>query len=179
MRDRDFTKPFLAHARRLLSRVYLPRIVRCLRALGPEEIWWRPNPASNSVGNLVLHLEGNVRQWIISGLGGAKDTRHRDREFRERGPIPRRELVARLEATVRLASRVLAGLSANDMARTHAIQDFRVSGLEAVFHVAEHFSHHAGQIILITKMHQGRGLGFTHLPGDATRGSRVKTLPAL
>jgi len=179
LRNEDFAKPFLAHARRLLSRVYLPRIVRCLHALTPGEIWWRPNPASNSVGNLVLHLEGNARQWIVSGLGGAPDTRQRDREFQEHGSIPRRELVARLKATVGLACRVLAGMSVKDLARPHAIQGFRVTGLEAVFHVAEHFSHHAGQIILMTKMLQGRNLAFTHLPGKATPVSKGKPLPAL
>jgi uncharacterized damage-inducible protein DinB len=179
VRNEDLAKPFLTQAQRLLSRVYLPRIVRCLQALTTGEIWWRPNPASNSVGNLVLHLEGNVRQWIVSGLGGASDTRQRDGEFREHGSIPRRELVARLKTTVGLACRVLAGLSAEDLARTHAIQGFRVTGLEAAFHVAEHFSHHAGQIILVTKMLQGRNLGFTHLPGEATPKTRVKSFPAL
>src|SRR5437867_7915143 len=70
---------------------YLPRIVDCLELLSEEEIWWRPNEASNSAGNLVLHLCGNVRQWIISGLGGEPDTRERDKEFAERGPISRSE----------------------------------------------------------------------------------------
>src|SRR3984893_12120525 len=75
---------------------YLPRIVGCLEQLSDEEIWWRPNAASNSVGNLVLHVCGNMRQWIISGLGGAADLRERDKEFAERGPIGREALLEEL-----------------------------------------------------------------------------------
>jgi uncharacterized damage-inducible protein DinB len=171
------TDPLIAQATHVLGQVYLPRIANCLQQLSPEQIWWRPNAASNSVGNLVLHLTGNVRQWIISGLGGAPDVRQRDREFSERGPLPRRLLVSRLRKTVEEACRVLGRLSPGDLARVHAIQKFRVTGNEAVFHVAEHFSHHAGQIILLTKMLTGDDLMFTRLPGE--RKSRAQSLPAL
>jgi uncharacterized damage-inducible protein DinB len=177
--NNDLAKSFLTQAQRLLRRFYLPRIGRCLRELSKEEIWWRPNSASNSVGNLVRHLEGNVRQWIISGLGGAPDTRQRDLEFRERGPIPSPELLAGLRTTVGQACRVLARLSPEDLARRHSIQGFRVTGLEAVFHVAEHFSHHAGQIILVTKFLRGKDLRFTHLPVVGKSKGRAKTTPRL
>ena len=177
MAKMDFTKPLLGQTERVLRQVYLPRIVRCLEELSREQIWWRANPASNSVGNLVLHLTGNVRQWIISGLGGEPDNRQRDQEFTERGPLPRRVLVAGLRQTVEEACQVLRKLSATDLARRHTIQGFRVSGLEVTYHVAEHFSHHAGQIILITKMLAGRDLKFTHLPGQKKKTAKV--LPAL
>jgi uncharacterized damage-inducible protein DinB len=173
----DFTKPLLAQAERVLRQVYLPRIVRCLEELSPEQIWWRPNAAANSVGNLVLHLAGNVRQWIISGLGGVPDVRQRDMEFAERGPLPRRVLVHRLRQTVQEACRVLRRLSAQDLARVHSIQRYHVTGLAATYHVAEHFSHHAGQIILMTKVLTGRDLGFTRLPGEKKQ--RAKALPAV
>jgi uncharacterized damage-inducible protein DinB len=114
---------------------------------------------------LVLHLAGNVRQWVISGLGGAPDTRQRDREFQESGPIARAALLTRLRKTVFQAYRVLGKLSSRELARVYTIQGFRVTGLQAVFHVTEHFSHHAGQIILVTKLLRGKNLGFTHLPG--------------
>ena len=87
---------FLSSAQRVLFTQSLPSIVKCLQQLSEEEIWWRPNPASNSAGNLVLHLCGNVRQWIIAGLGGVEDTRERDREFAEQGPISRTALIAQL-----------------------------------------------------------------------------------
>jgi len=125
----------------------------------------------------VLHLTGNVRQWIISGLGGAPDVRERDLEFSECGPLPRRVLVSRLRKTVKEACEVLGKLSPEDLARVHTIQRFRVTGLEAAFHVAEHFSHHAGQIILMTKMLTGSDLKFTHLAGE--KRNKARHLPAL
>jgi uncharacterized damage-inducible protein DinB len=170
------TRPFITQAEHVLREVYLPRIVSCLEQLSPEQIWWRPNEASNSVGNLALHLEGNVRQWIIAGLGGAPDVRHRDREFSARGPLPRRELVSRLRRTVTEACRVLGSLSDEDLARVHTTQKYQVTGWEAAFHVAEHFSHHAGQIILLTKLLTGNDLKFTQLPGERKRTARK--LPA-
>ena len=118
-----------AHAQHVMGDVYLPRILSCLEQLTPEQIWWRPNEASNSVGNLVLHLAGNVRQWIISGLGGATDQRQRDLEFSERGPLPRRVLASRLRRAVEEACRVLGKLSPEELARVHTIQKFRVTGL--------------------------------------------------
>ena len=173
----NLAKPFLAQAQRTLKTVYLPRIARCLHLLSREQIWWRPNLSSNSVGNLVLHLNGNVRQWIIAGLGGASDTRQRDREFQESGPIARRALLSRLSGTVDDACRVLARLSSQDLGRRHSIQGFQLTGLEAVCHVMEHFSHHAGQIIVLTKLLRGKDLGFTRLPGEK-RGSKMpRSLP--
>lgn len=169
--------PLITQAGHVLRQVYLPRITSCLAQLSPKQIWWRPNSASNSVGNLVLHLTGNVRQWIISGLGGAPDVRERDLEFSECGPLPRRVLVSRLRKTVKEACEVLGKLSPEDLARVHTIQRFRVTGLEAAFHVAEHFSHHAGQIILMTKMLTGSDLKFTHLAGE--KRNKARHLPAL
>jgi uncharacterized damage-inducible protein DinB len=169
----DLTDLFLAQAQNVLKQVHLPRIVLCLEELSPQQIWWRPNAASNSAGNLVLHLSGNVRQWIISGLGGAADIRQRDTEFAEKGPLPRRALVSRLRKTVNEACRVLGKLTVADLAQVYTIQGYHLTGLEAVFHVTEHFSHHAGQIILITKMLEGHDLKFTHLPGEKKKRSRV------
>jgi uncharacterized damage-inducible protein DinB len=165
-------KLFLASSQHLLAKQSLPRIVKCLQQLSEEEIWWRPNSASNSAGNLVLHLCGNVRQWIISGLGGADDRRQRDREFAERGPIPRQVLVTQLRRTVRHACRVLAQLSDDSLSRRYEIQGFHVTGLDASYHVTEHFGYHTGQIIYITKLKRSRDLGFTHLPVIKKKGGR-------
>jgi uncharacterized damage-inducible protein DinB len=155
---------FLSSSQERLAKQNLPLIVKSLQQLSEEEIWWRPNPASNSAGNLVLHLCGNVRQWIVSHLGGAELERKRDLEFSERGPIPRNKLVAQLRRTVRDASRVLARLSDDSLAQKHTIQGLHVNGLEAVYHVVEHFSYHTGQIIYITKLKRSRDLRFTRLP---------------
>jgi len=179
MRTTNLVRPLLAQAGHLLTQVYLPRLEACLRELSPEQIWWRLNPVSNSVGNLVLHLEGNVRQWIVSGLGGAPDLRMRDQEFSQLGPIPPRTLIARLRRALRDADRVLCKLNGPALARTYSIQGFRVTGLRAVFHVAEHFSHHTGQVILLTKMLAGKDLKFTHLPGEKKNRGKLLELPAL
>lgn len=177
MPKKPFVDPTIAQCEHVMKEVYLPRILRCLKKLSLKQIWWRPNEASNSVGNLVLHLEGNVRQWIISGLGGAPDKRQRDQEFSERRPLQRQALAKRLQKTVVKACHVLHKLSADDLVRVHTTQKYPVTGLEAAFHVAEHFSHHAGQIILLTKMLTGSNLKFTHLPGE--KKEKLAKLPAL
>ena len=94
-------RAFLAEARRHLGEDYLPKIERCLERLTDEQVWWRASERSNSVGNLLLHLEGNLRQWVVCGAGGRVDARERDREFAERRPLARGELLARLRASPR------------------------------------------------------------------------------
>ena len=86
----------------------LARIKHCLGQLSDEQVWWRPHPSLSSVGNFVLHRCGNLRQWIVAGLGGTADVRDRPAEFAERGPIPRDELLRRLEAVVDESRAVLA-----------------------------------------------------------------------
>ena len=156
---------------------YLPRIVRCLQSLSEKEIWWRPNDASNAAGNIVLHLCGNIRQWIISGLGGEPDVRERDKEFSERGPVSRRVLITRLKGTVGEACEIIDGLSVEALLRQYSIQGYEVTGLKAVHQVFEHFAYHTGQIIYLTKLRGGKDLRFTRLPGykpDEGRGARDK-----
>jgi uncharacterized damage-inducible protein DinB len=143
---------------------YLPRIVQCLQLLSEQDIWWRPNAASNAAGNIVLHLSGNVRQWIISGLGGARDVRERDKEFAEHGPIAREALIARLKNTIEEALQVIDAMSVAALSREFDIQGYRVTGLSAVAHVAEHFAYHTGQVIYVTKLKLGVDLHFTQLP---------------
>jgi uncharacterized damage-inducible protein DinB len=162
---------FLADSRKLLAKEFLPKIAKCLQRLNEDEIWWRPNAASNSAGNLVLHLCGNVRQWIISNLGESADMRDRDREFAERGPIPRKVLVEQLERTVREACQVLGRLPEATLSHRFTIQGLHVTGLEAVAHVVEHFAYHTGQIIYITKLKRGEDLKFTHLPAIKKKAS--------
>src|SRR5213080_1705501 len=101
---------FIAQSRYYLATDYLPKIEQSLALINEEQIWWRSNPQSNSIGNLLLHLSGNVRQWIVVGLGGATDTRDRDSEFAQRAEIPRAELLDRLQLTVNEAVATLARL---------------------------------------------------------------------
>ena len=169
----DIRKAFLAQARHSLEEHHWPRIEHCLRRLPERDIWWRPDETSNSVGNLALHLAGNVRQWIIAGLGGAPDERERDKEFGERGPLPRARLVTLLRGTVKEACQVIARLGPRALSRSHSIQGFKVSGFHAISHVTEHFAYHTGQIIFITKLRLGVDLKFTRLPGERRRGEKL------
>jgi uncharacterized damage-inducible protein DinB len=174
----SFERTFLAEAQHSLRKLHLPRILACLRLLSEDQIWWRPNASSNSVGNLALHLEGNVRQWLIAGLGGAPDRRQRDKEFSELGPLPRGVLMGKLRRAVNEACRVIARLPLTELSRRREIQKFRVTGFVALSHVTEHFAYHAGQILYVTKLLRARDLGFTRLPGEKKKAVGRK-LPAI
>ncbi|HEX8176963.1 MAG TPA: DinB family protein [Pyrinomonadaceae bacterium] len=143
---------FIAKARSLLMTDYLPKVERCVEKLNDDQIWWRRGEESNSIGNLILHLSGNVRQWIVSGIGGAADTRVRQSEFDERAKITRTELLARLSQTLQEADAALENLRPDVILERRIFQGTEESILDAVFHVVEHFSMHTGQIILLTKM---------------------------
>jgi len=157
-----------------LEEQFLPPLLDCLERLSEEEIWWRPNEASNSAGNLVLHLCGNMRQWIISGLGGAKDTRERDKEFSERGPMARGELGERFRRTVEESCAVLERLKPEDLTRRYRIQAFDVTGYEAAAQVTQHVAYHLGQIIYLTKLKRAQDLGFTRLPSASSKAGERK-----
>jgi uncharacterized damage-inducible protein DinB len=156
----DVARAFIDRASEFLSTDYLPKIERCLEQLTDEQIWYRPNEASNSIGNLVLHLCGNARQWIVAGLGNIPDRRDRDSEFSQREVIPRAELVECLRTTVREVEQVLVYLDSNVVLERRTIQGKDVEVLEAIFHVTEHFSMHAGQIFLLTKLLTASDLHF-------------------
>ncbi len=148
----DTGEAFIAYARTLLKSDFLPKIERCLEKLKDEDMWWRADSESNSIGNLLLHLSGNVRQWIVSGVGSAPDLRERQAEFDAREGIGRAGLLENLRLTLDEADAVLARLAPSELLERRRIQESEVSLLEAIFHVVEHFSMHTGQIILITKM---------------------------
>jgi uncharacterized damage-inducible protein DinB len=150
--ETDVSQAFIQKARDLLREEYLPKIERCIERLADEQVWWRPNPETNSIGNLLLHLSGNARQWIVSGLGGATDERQRQTEFDERKVIPREELLRILRTATADVDNVLAGFDPAMLLERYPIQGTEATALEAIFHVTEHFSMHTGQIILLTKM---------------------------
>ncbi|NDC40182.1 MAG: DUF1572 domain-containing protein [Chitinophagia bacterium] len=138
----------------------VPRITRCLLELSEMEIWERPNPASNCPGNLILHLCGNITQYIISGLGQREDTRNRDAEFTASYECNREELIARLQATTQEAVSVIRGLSAEELTLPRQIQGFNTTAVGAIMHVVEHYSYHTGQIAFWTKFLKSVDLGF-------------------
>jgi uncharacterized damage-inducible protein DinB len=151
--DRDAGTAMIALSRRYL-REYLTKIRLAVSVLDERVVWARPNEASNSIGNLMFHLAGNARQWIVSGVGGARDVRDRQSEFDQRTPVSITMLIDRLEQTISDVDRVLASLTAADLQTRRVIQANDVSVLEAIYHVVEHFSMHTGQIILLAKADQ-------------------------
>ncbi|MBE7544596.1 MAG: DUF1572 domain-containing protein [Bryobacteraceae bacterium] len=159
-------------------RQFVERIEVCLGKLTEEQIWARPNPASNSAGNLCLHLSGNVRQWILAGVAGQPDLRRRDEEFAAQGGVGREQLLVRLRGTVEEACAVIEGLPETRLLEVVKPQNYEVTVLAAVYHVVEHFAMHTGQILLLTKAATGEDLGFyRHLSGGGTGGGAGEPLP--
>lgn len=143
---------FVARARDYLVNEYPAKLRITLKALPPDKLWWRPHQDSNSVGNLLLHLNGNLRQWIVAGVGDEGFERHRAAEFAAREGQPVSELLAVLERTLADVDRILSALTAERLAERCAIQGRDLTVLDAVFHVTEHFAYHLGQIIFVSKM---------------------------
>lgn len=160
---------FLDRSRQFLTMNYVPKIEAALTGLSDDEFWWRPNPASNAVGHLLLHLAGNIRQWIVSGLGGVDDARRRDLEFEPGVCSPGPELVVDLRRAVTEADEVLAALDPATLERHETIQGLRVTRFGAIYHVVEHFAMHTGQILWIAKARTGRDLGFYRVEDGMAR----------
>lgn len=136
------------------------RIGACLDKLSNDQVWARQSDNENAIGNLVLHLCGNVRQWIGTGVGGKPDVRERDQEFTAKSGVDVAQLKQRLSAAVLEGSEIIRGLTPGRLADRTTVQSYNVTVLEAIYHVVEHFSGHAGQIIFATKFLTGEELGF-------------------
>lgn len=149
----------------------LERIEHCLDQLSDDQIWARKQPELNSLGNVLLHLIGNVRQWIIAGLGGGADTRNRPAEFAERGPIPKHQLQAQLRAVVEDARKILGRLTAQQLLQVRRIQGFEVTGLAAIFDSIPHFRGHTQEIVYMTRLTLGKAYRFAWSPKTPEQGA--------
>lgn len=158
--NEDVAGLFLEFSRKKLFGQYWPRMKACVESLTTEQIWWRPNEASNSIGNLLLHLNGNVRQWLVASFNRQEDKRNRPAEFAAKEGATAAELVDRLGATLDEAAKALDRLTVAELLAIYEIQGYQVRGLEAIYQVVEHFSLHHGQVIYITKLLSGKDLGF-------------------
>ena len=156
----DVTTLFLESSRHALMEQFWPRLRKSVEPLTDAQVWWRPNEACNSIGNLLLHLNGNVRQWIVASFNKQEDNRNRPVEFAERELIPASVLLERLGATLQQASEAIARLTHDDLTAQYEIQGYKCTGLYAVYHVVEHFGMHYGQILYIVKTLSGADLGF-------------------
>ena len=151
----EVAKEFIAQSRAFLSEDYLPKIERCLEGLSDEDVWWRSDEGSNSIGNLLLHLEGSTRMWISDVAGGASHARNRQQEFDEGKQIPRSELLERIRQMLGEADDVLANLDPEVLLEQRQSRFEEVTVMWAIYHAVEHFSMHTGQIIMQAKMRTG------------------------
>ncbi len=147
------------------------RIKHCLKQLKDDQVWFRPAGGLNSIGNLLLHLTGNVRQWLISGLAGTPDDRNRPAEFAAVGPIPTEELLTRLESVVREAKTLLLAQTSEDWLRVRRVQGFEVAGLGAAINSVAHFRGHTQEIIHGTRSLLGDRYRFAWVPATPEQGS--------
>jgi hypothetical protein len=140
------------------------KIEHCVGQLSDEQLWWRPRPEMNSIANLMLHLSGNLRQWMINGITGAPDTRNRPREFGDRSNKPKAELLAKLQSTVKDVDEVLASLDAEKLTTQRRIQGWEVTVIEALFSAVPHFRGHVQEIIHMTRVQLGEKYQFDFVP---------------
>jgi hypothetical protein len=147
------------------------RIKHCLGQLNDEQVWRRSQPSLNSLGNLILHLCGNLRQWIVAGVSCASDVRNRPAEFAERGPIPKEELMRRLEGVVEEAKHILAGVNAQQLVEVRRIQGFDVTGAAAIFDSVAHFRGHTQEIVHMTRLQLGDAYKFAWTPTTPEQGA--------
>jgi uncharacterized damage-inducible protein DinB len=167
--DSQAGRLFLDRARYLFLTEYKTKIRLAVNALPEDSLWWRPNAESNSVGNLLLHLAGNVRQWMVGGVGGASDVRHRAAEFEAQSGPSRAELLATLDQVFANVERVMDGLTPEALLEHRTIQGRDITVLDAIFICVEHFSMHLGQIILIAKLRAPGSFQFYEDAGGLAR----------
>ncbi|HEV8537495.1 MAG TPA: DinB family protein [Bacteroidota bacterium] len=161
--QRAIGSEYISYSRRRLLKEYFPKIKSCLEQLTDDDVWWRAHETDNSIGNLILHLSGNIRQWIITGIGGGKDVRNRQEEFDERTKIPRSQLLQLFEETLREADTTLEQFDPEKLLEVRHFQKWDHTCLDAISHVVEHVAQHMGQIIYITKLRKGVDLKFFNL----------------
>ena len=159
MDNQTFISEFKSQCIRQME-LNLSRIEKCFKILTEEDIWMQQNSSSNSIGNLILHLCGNIRQYAISSLGDIPDIRLRDEEFSARGGYTKNDLFVKLTETVSEAVNVIRVVSDDDLLRHRIVQGFNYTGIGIMIHVTEHFSYHTGQIAFWTKLMKDKDLGF-------------------
>lgn len=129
-----------------------PKILKCLEVLSTDAIWSRNNKASNSIGTMIIHLCGNMTQYITSSLGVNKDIRDRKSEFLSDRNKTKIELMDLLQSTTKQSCEVILNLKKEDLLNKKNVQGFSLSGVGNIIHAVEHYSYHTGQIVYLTKM---------------------------
>jgi len=158
--DQPAASLFIELSRRFLTEEYPAKLRQCVDVLPDSAIWARSNESSNSIGNLLLHLAGNIMQWIVGGVGNKAVDRDRAAEFAARGGPSGTELLKRLTDVLRESDAVLESLRDEDLSSSRLIQGRETTVLGAIYHVIEHFAMHTGQIVLLTKIHAAGAIHF-------------------
>jgi hypothetical protein len=166
----DVSHAVLHEAGRVLDDC-LAKIKHCLGQLSEEQVWWRPLDSMNAIGNLVLHLTGNVRQWMVSGIGGSADVRNRPAEFSEKGPVSRATLLEGLEKVVAETKAAFSQATAASMSSPRRIQGFTVTGWAALFDSVPHFKGHTQEIICYTRLQLKDAYKFHWRPETVEQGA--------
>ena len=157
--EKDLIAEFIHHSVNRMQE-NTKRIWGCFQELNENDIWTYPNESSNSIGNLILHLCGNIRQYIISSLGQRKDNRERDKEFSEKGGYIKSELLDQLNKTIHEAVEIIKSADGDSLVKVRSVQGYSYSGLGIIYHVVEHYSYHTGQVIFFTKLLKNKDLKF-------------------
>lgn len=168
--EKSVGQAYLAASRHRLTEC-VKKIKHCLAQLTDEQIWWRPHDSMNSIANIVLHLCGNMRQWIISGVGGEPDIRDRPKEFSNRSSMPKVELIRHLDEVARQADAVLAGVSDQQLLERRRIQGFDETAISAIFDSLSHFRGHQQEIVYITRLQLGDAYKFEWVPTTKEQGA--------
>lgn len=137
-----------------------PRIQKCLDLLSEDQIWFQANGETNSIANLILHLSGNIGQYLISSLGEEKDFRNRDLEFSTREGFSKKTLFNKISETCERAILAIENCRPEHFTKSRNVQGFELTGIGICIHAAEHYSYHTGQIALLTKLMLEKDLGF-------------------
>jgi uncharacterized damage-inducible protein DinB len=144
----------------------LKKIRHCLAQLSDEQVWQRPAPQMNSIGNLLLHISGNLRQWAINGIHQRDDDRDRESEFSADGGVSKQQLLQLVEAAVSQTTDTLSTIDASTLREPLTIQGFHTSALTALLHTVTHFSGHTHQIIQLSRLHLGDAYQFQRTPNS-------------
>src|SRR5262249_18166153 len=147
---------YLAASRHRLAEC-VKKIKHCLDQLTDEQVWWRPHGSMNSIANIVLHLCGNVRQWVVAGVGGEPDIRARPKELSDRSLMAKAELLRRLDEIASQVDAVLAAVTEQQLLQRRRIQGFDETALSATFDSISHFRGHQQEIVYITRLQLGEG----------------------
>lgn len=168
--DASIGAAVLSESRQTLAGA-MKKIEHCLDQLSDEDVWWRQHDSHNSIQNILTHLCGNVRQWIVHGVGEEPDERHRASEFAERRPLAKEEVLGRLRETLAQADRILEEFPPDRLLEPRRIQGFDTTVLAAIFDSVSHFVGHTHQIVFIARLRLGDAYCFQWEPANVEQGA--------